>query len=74
MVKVRILPPQPNFPSENDGIGGVGCFYTRCYTRSSGPISLFPIQNEVSTKGGNGNGVESRSGALDAGKKPESGR
>jgi hypothetical protein len=34
-VKVRILPPQPNSPSKNDAIGGVGCFNTDCTTFSS---------------------------------------
>jgi hypothetical protein len=65
MVKVRILPPQPIPPSRNDGIGGVSGFYTDC-TFSSGPISLFPTQNEVSTKGGNGNGSENGSNLMDA--------
>src|ERR1700694_3859720 len=40
-VKVRILPPQPIFPSRNAGIGGVGCFYTDCPTLISRPISCF---------------------------------
>ena len=38
-VKVRVLPPQPNFPSKNNGIGGIGCFYTDCITFIFRPIS-----------------------------------
>ncbi len=47
-VKVRILPPQPNFSSTNAGIGGLDRFATDCITFYSEAKFLLPTRNEVS--------------------------